>query len=178
MPPFFRALDALTVDDGGARAGFSVGQLPTLDIERVMDAIERAVPSPQVKIVVHRATRRQILRDRSPLATGAQHIHEAIHDFPLIDLAIPSTMFGRWNQRSDVRPFFVRHVTRVTKLVPVVPGTVLWGPHAAPRESVPRIEAWAIRAGQPRSLTDSNDSRTFETDTESSESLNDRGLRG
>src|SRR5260370_22861669 len=49
---FFRALDALTVDDGGARAGFSVGQLTTLYIERVMDAIERAVPRPQVKIVV------------------------------------------------------------------------------------------------------------------------------
>src|SRR6476646_9495766 len=78
MPPFFRALDALTVDDGGARAGFSVDHLTTLYIERVMDAIERAVPSPQVKIVVHRAARRQVLRDRSPLATGAQHIHQAL----------------------------------------------------------------------------------------------------
>src|SRR6476646_4947904 len=78
MPPFFRALDALTIDDGGARAGFSVGQFTTLYIKRVMDAIERAVPSPQVKIVVHRAARRQVLRDRSPLATGAQHIHQAI----------------------------------------------------------------------------------------------------
>src|ERR1700675_4528643 len=87
-PPFFRALDALTVDDGGARAGFSVGQLPTLYIERVMDAIERAVPSPQVKITVHRAARRQILRDRSPLATAAQHIHQTIDHLTHIHRAL------------------------------------------------------------------------------------------
>src|SRR6266404_4363125 len=91
---FFRALDALTVDDGGARAGFSVGQLPTLYIERVMDAIERAVPSPQVKITVHRAARRQILRDRSPLATAAQHIHQTIDHLTHIHRALVAASLG------------------------------------------------------------------------------------
>src|SRR3981081_2521948 len=93
-PPFFRALDALTVDDGGARAGVSAGQLPALYIERVMDAIERAVPSPQVKIVVHRAARRQVLRDRSPLATGAQHIHQAIDHLAHIARALVAASLG------------------------------------------------------------------------------------
>src|ERR1700682_4476224 len=67
---FFRALDALTVDDGGARAGFSVGQLTTLYIERVMNAIERAVPSPQVKIVVHRAPCCAVVNPSGSLAIG------------------------------------------------------------------------------------------------------------
>src|ERR1700739_1343607 len=43
---FFCALDALTVDDCGARAGFSVGQLTTLYIEGVMDANRACRPKP------------------------------------------------------------------------------------------------------------------------------------
>src|SRR4030081_3935810 len=68
-------------------------------IERVMDAMERAVPSPQVKIVVHRAARRQVLRDRSPLATGAQHIHQAIDHLAHIDRALVAASLGWRNQR-------------------------------------------------------------------------------
>src|SRR4029077_8472634 len=104
---FFRALDALTVDDGGARAGFSVGQLTTLHIKRVLEWIERAVPSPQVKIVVPRAARRQVLRDRSPLATGAQHIHQAIDYLAHIDRALVAASLGWRNQRLHQRPFLI-----------------------------------------------------------------------
>src|SRR5216683_8040087 len=109
----FRALDALTVDDGGARAGFSVGQLTTLYIERVMDTIERAVPRPQVKIVVHRAARRQVLRDRSPLATGAQHIHQAIDHLAHIDRALVAASLGWRNQRLHQRPFLIGQIARI-----------------------------------------------------------------
>src|SRR3954468_6576727 len=73
-PPLFRALDALTVDDRGGRAGLSLGQLPTPDVKRVMDAIQRAVVGPAAEVVVHRAAGRQVLRQRCPLATGAQDI--------------------------------------------------------------------------------------------------------
>src|SRR3954452_17006290 len=67
-PPLFRALDALTVDDRGGRAGLSLGQLPTPDVKRVMDAIQRAVVVPAAEGVVHRAAGRQVLRQRCPLA--------------------------------------------------------------------------------------------------------------
>ena len=47
-PPFFRALDALAVDDRGGRAGLSLGQLPTADVRRVMDAIQQALQRDRV----------------------------------------------------------------------------------------------------------------------------------
>src|ERR1700682_2529686 len=89
------------------------GQLTTLYIERVMDAIERAVPRPQVKIVVHRAARRQVLRDRSPLATGAQHIHQAIDHLAYIDGALVAASLGWRNQRLHQRPFLIGQIARI-----------------------------------------------------------------
>src|ERR1700732_1045361 len=111
--PLVSVFGVLGVDDGGARAGFSVGQLTTLYIERVMDAIERAVPSPQVKIVVHRAARWQVLRDRSPLATGAQHIHQAIDHLAYIDGALVAASLGWRNQRLHQRPFLIGQIARI-----------------------------------------------------------------
>src|SRR5262245_35005725 len=64
-PPFFSALHALAIDDGGGRAGFSFALLPTRHIKRVMDAIQRAVVAPQVEIVEKCAAgRKSACRDR------------------------------------------------------------------------------------------------------------------
>src|SRR6185437_7510802 len=63
--PFFRALDALAVDDRGGRACFAPRSLAAFAVKGVMDAVERAVPAPKVEIVVDRRARRQILRDRA-----------------------------------------------------------------------------------------------------------------
>src|SRR6202007_3187626 len=130
--PFFFALAALPVDDGGARAGFSVGQLTTLYVERVMDAIERAVPSPQVKIVVHGAARRQVLRHRSPLATGAQHIHQAIDHLAHIDRALVAAALGWRNQWLHQRPFLISQIARIAWPASVVTTAVLLRPHRRP----------------------------------------------
>src|SRR5947209_20330006 len=78
-PPFFSALHALAIDDGGGRAGFSFALLPTRHIKRVMDAIQRAVVAPQVEIVEKCAAWWQIFRDRTPLASRAQNIHDPVH---------------------------------------------------------------------------------------------------
>src|SRR4051812_27926609 len=51
------------------RAGFAPGLLPAQHVERVVNAIERAVLVPTPQVVVHRASRRQVLRQRRPLAT-------------------------------------------------------------------------------------------------------------
>ena len=40
--------------DGGGRAGFTLVLLAALHVKRVMDAIERAVPAPQIEIVEQR----------------------------------------------------------------------------------------------------------------------------
>ena len=116
--PLFRALHALAVDDGGGRTGFPFALLAALHVERVMHAIERAVLTPQIKIVEKRAPWRQIFRDRSPLASRAQHVHDPVHHLAHVDVALVSTALGRWDQRftcphsSSVRSLGYRNLLR------------------------------------------------------------------
>src|SRR5271154_6542002 len=67
--PFFRALDALAIDDAGGRTGFEVKLFAAFDIESVMDAIEGSVSAPITEIAIHRALGRQIFGDIAPLAS-------------------------------------------------------------------------------------------------------------
>src|SRR5277367_4427059 len=83
---FFRALDALAVDDRGGRARLARGGLAALRIKRVVDAIERAVPAPSVEIIVERRARRQVLGDRPPLTPGAQDIHQPVDNLAYDDM--------------------------------------------------------------------------------------------
>jgi len=59
-----------------AAAGLPFALLPALQIKRVMDAIQRAAVAPQVEIAEPRAARRQVFRNRPPLAPRAQNIHD------------------------------------------------------------------------------------------------------
>src|SRR6266849_8330294 len=68
--PFFCAFHALAVDDGGRRTGFPLLSFATLFIKRVVDSFQRAVICPQIEVVVDRAFRRQVFRDRAPLTAG------------------------------------------------------------------------------------------------------------
>src|SRR5918911_405951 len=65
----------------------------------MMDVIERAVPGPEVEIVVQRRARRQILRDGPPLAAGAEDVHQAVDDLAHEHRALPAAVLGRWNER-------------------------------------------------------------------------------
>src|SRR4051812_22923746 len=141
-PPLFRALDALTVDDRGGRAGLSLGQLPTLDVKRVMDAIQRAVGVPAAEVVVHRAAGRQVLRQRCPRAAGAQDIHKPVDNLPLDNSTLMATALGGRNQRGNDRPLGIRQVAGVAQLAPVIPGAVLVRPHrAAPATRTATMES-------------------------------------
>src|SRR6476620_8121885 len=75
---FFGALHALAVDDRSRGAGLPASLLAALHVERVVDAIERAVPGPKLEVAVHRRARSQILRKGSPLAAGAEDVHQAV----------------------------------------------------------------------------------------------------
>jgi len=130
-----------------------------------MDPRQCPVVLPALKVAVQSTPGRQVFWDIAPLAAGAEHIHDAIDDFPDINLPIASPMFGGRDLSFNVRPFLVGQVARVAKLVPVVPGAVLWSPQAAPRESVTAIESREFRRHKPPLLTDSNDSHTSGTDT-------------
>ena len=106
--------------------------LPARHEQRVMDPLQRAVVVPQVEVVVHRGAGRQILGDRPPLATRAQHVHQAVDHRPKIDAAPAPAPLGRRDQRFNQRPFRIRQVARIAKPAPVVASTVLVRPHQQP----------------------------------------------
>ena len=127
--PFFRRLDALTVKDRGGRAGLPTRLLAALHIERFVKAIERAVIAPQIEIIMERRARRQILRNRPPLAARAQDIHQPVDHFALIDMATVAPASGRRDQRRNMRPFGIREVARVPQFAAVIAGTIFVRPH-------------------------------------------------
>src|SRR5258708_19943910 len=53
--PFFCALHALAVDDGGGRTDFPLRAFATPFIERVVDSLQCAVIGPQIEVAVDRA---------------------------------------------------------------------------------------------------------------------------
>jgi len=67
-----------------------------------MDPGQRSVILPALEVAMQGTPGRQILWDITPLATGAQHIHEAVDHFPNIDLAVTAAVFGWRYQRADV----------------------------------------------------------------------------
>jgi hypothetical protein len=85
---------------------------------------------------VHRAARRQVLGDRAPLAAGAEHVHDAVDDLALVDLALAPAALGGRDQGRDQRPFRVGQVAGIAQVVAVVAAAVLDGPHGGTRESV------------------------------------------
>src|SRR5258706_4886713 len=111
-----------------------------------MDAIQRAVVAPQVEIVEKCAARRQVFRDRTPLASRAQNIHDPVHHFAHLDMALVAAAFGGRDQWFDIRPFIVGQVTRISQFAAVVTSAVLRRPHrGAPLESGHHFESQTIQ---------------------------------
>ena len=107
-----------------------------------MDAIECPVIIPPAEIIVHGAARRQVLGQRSPLATRAQDIHQPVDDLSLIDAPLVTTSLGGRDQRPDQSPLLISHITRVTQLAAVIPTAVFVRPHrAAPANQTAAIES-------------------------------------
>src|ERR1035438_8675188 len=141
--PFFRAFHALAVDDCGGWTGFPLRSFATLLIERsfplrsfatllierIMDSFQCAVICPQIEVVVDRASRRQVFRDRAPLTAGRENIHEAVHHLPHDHRALTTASLAWRDQRFDQSPFVVSQITRISQLAAVVAGAVLARPH-------------------------------------------------
>ena len=94
-----------------------------------MDAIERAVPAPQIEITVQGRARRQVLRNRPPLATRAQDVHQPVDDLAQIHAAFVAAPLGRRDARRDQRPLPVGQVGRIAQEAAVIPAAVFCCPH-------------------------------------------------
>jgi len=96
--PSFRALYTLRVDDARRRADLAPHRFATFDAQSMVDAIERPIIVPKVKIFEQRAAWRQVLGHGTPLAAGAQDVHQAVDDFTDINAPLTPAMLGRWYQ--------------------------------------------------------------------------------
>src|SRR6185312_11074828 len=144
-PPFFRALDALAVDDRGGWACFSSGLLSTFHVKSMVDTIQRAVVVPKREVAIHRAARGQILRDRAPLAARAQHVHQAVDHVADAHRSLATPALRRWNDRCDESPFLVCQVAGIAKLAAVISTAVLVRPHRRyPANRADAIESQVI----------------------------------
>jgi len=103
-----RRFGALAVDDGRSRAGLVTFLVAYRQVEGMMDALQRAVPVPQSEILMGRALRRQVLRQRRPLAAGRQHVEDRVQHLANVDLAPPSAPLGRRDQGRNQRPLAIR----------------------------------------------------------------------
>src|SRR6202011_5742466 len=130
--PFLRTLGALAIDDRSCRARLASFALAGFDIERVMDALQRAVPIPQHEVGMRGAFRRQILRQRLPLAARREHIEDRVQNLADVHLAPTPTMFGRWYRRFDQRPLAVAQIAWVAQAVAVGSTAMFRLPHSAP----------------------------------------------
>ena len=95
---------ALTVDDRGSWAGFPALALAGGDIECVVDALQRSVPIPQHEVRMRRAFRRQVLRQRLPLATGREHVEDCVENLANIHLAPTAPALGGRDHRLNQHP--------------------------------------------------------------------------
>src|SRR5450830_859493 len=129
---FFSAFHTLAVDDGGGGTDFASRLLATLLVKRVVDAIQGAVVPPQTEVPIHGAARRQVLGDVAPLASRAQHVHDAVDDIPRLNFTLAAPALRRRNERPDMRPFFVRHIARISQMIALVARPVLARPHRQP----------------------------------------------
>src|SRR6516164_2420322 len=131
-PPFFRALHALTIDDRGCWTCFASCFLAAFHVKLVMDALKRALVAPQIEVMPHRASRRKILRQRPPLATGGEHVHDGVHDLALVNCTFASAPLGGRNLRLDQLPFLIGHIAWVTQITAVIELAVFRRPHRRP----------------------------------------------
>jgi hypothetical protein len=83
--PVLAALALWLSDDRGRRARLAPLPLACRDIERVIEALQRAIPVLQHEVAMRRALGRQVLRQRLPLATGRKHVEDGVQN--LADIA-------------------------------------------------------------------------------------------
>ena len=134
-PPFLRSLGALAVDHRRRWARLAPFPVAYRHIERVVDALERAVPVPQHEVVMCRRLRRQVLGQRRPLAARPKNIED-----PALSTSRTFTSRGRPPRRRDhwldQRPLRIRQIARVTQAAPCGGLPVFRRPHRAPLQNV------------------------------------------
>jgi len=110
-----RRFGALAVDDGSGRTGLAPSLFAHRNVKRMVDALQRAVPIPQLEIMMHRAFRREILGKGLPLASGPKHTEQAVENFADVHIPRPTAASRRRYHRRDQRPLVIGEITCITQ---------------------------------------------------------------
>src|SRR5262245_22987011 len=108
-----------------------------------MDAIERAVPAPQIEIIVQGRAWRQVFRNRAPLAARAQDVHQTVSNLAQVHRALITTRLGRREAWLDQRPLRMGQVAWIAQVVAVIAGTIFGRPH---RQRLPQNQAATLES--------------------------------
>jgi len=106
-----------------------------------MQAPQRAVPSPQRQVIVHRALGRQVLGQSAPLAAGCQNVEDPVQDLAHDHRPLAAAALGRRDQGLHQRPLGVGEVAWVTQPVTRVRLPLLGRPHRASPPAMPERNA-------------------------------------
>ena len=79
-----------------------------------MDPVQGAVPTPLVEVAPDGALGREVARQVSPLAAGAENVEDGIKDIPHVRLAGPSAGVDRRDVRLEQSPLRVGDIAGVT----------------------------------------------------------------
>ena len=78
-----------------------------------MDPVQSAVPTPLVEVAPDGALGREVERQVSPLAAGAENVEDGVEDIPHVRLAGPSAGVDRRDVRLDQSPLCVGDVAGI-----------------------------------------------------------------
>lgn len=118
----------------------------------MVDLFQRPIPRPPLKVAVHRALRRKVLRQMPPLAAGFQHVQQTVDHLTKVHRAPAPTPLARRDERPDQRPLRIRQITRVTQAVTPIPLPTLRRPQGAPPLSRYSLESQPIHPTQQVSV--------------------------
>src|SRR5262249_53293093 len=91
----FCCLHTLAVDDPDRWVAVAPHHLSDATHQHPIDPLPKARVTPSVEVVLDRRTRRILLRQCTPLATGPQNVQNGIHHLPEVDLPRPANTAWR-----------------------------------------------------------------------------------
>jgi hypothetical protein len=128
-PAALGGLDALAVDDPGARRGFAPHGFTTDQQQRVIEREPKTIVTPQVEPAPHRRDGRKAGRQHPPRQPATQQIQDRLDDPPQRPFTRSPHTIGRWKERFEHGPLGIGQIAWQSQLRAGImrPGGV--GPH-------------------------------------------------
>src|SRR5215471_3391400 len=113
LAPQLRRLDALAIEAAGRGMLVTARPLANLSAQGVVEALPVPAVTPLAEIPIDTGPLWILMEEHAPFDAPVDDIKNRIDHLPHIELAVPSTRFGSWDQIFDTIPFSIREVCGV-----------------------------------------------------------------